>query len=239
VTAQGKRKKRKSPGAQVQGDAHFVLRKLLADVGADVAAHHMWILETERWRELAFALLTRTSHLPEQELRSLSYHLEQLGLLDIDQLAETLRSSPSGEPTGSFANNCLKVLTQAGLSQDEARASLKALCEAAMAIRDQFGGKIQVCLRSAGERILEEISHRFHFSDLKPEEVKYAFTLWLQNVAHLPLSLRDASLSAMCQAEGLEVDHLLTAADELDLNLAFVDDIVHHRYAPEEQVSEK
>ena len=235
MKAQGRRKKRKFPEAQVQGDAHFVLRKLLADVGADVAAPHMWVLETERWRELAFALLTRTSHLREQELRSLSHYLRQLGLLDIHQLAETLRSSPSGEPAGSFAKKCLTVLTDAGLSQDEARASLKVLCEAAITIQDQFGGNIQVYLRSVGERFLEEVSHRFHFSDLKPEEVKYAFTLWLQNVAQLPLSLRDASLSAMCQAEGLEVDHLLTAADELGLNLAFVDDMVHHRYAPRKE----
>src|SRR5262249_17133223 len=169
-------------GTQIQGDAHFVLRKLLADAGADVAARHMWVLETERWRELAFALLTRVSHFPEQELRSLSHHLEQVGLLNIDQLAETLRSSPSREPAGSFGNNCLKVLSEAGLSHDEARAGLKLLCEAAIGIQDQFGGKIQVYLRSVGEQLLEEINHRFHFSGLKPEEVKYAFTLWLQNV---------------------------------------------------------
>jgi hypothetical protein len=39
----------------------------------------------------------------------------------------------------------------------------------------------------------------------------------------------------MCQAEGLEVDDLLIAADELDLNLAFVDDMVHRKYAPKEE----
>src|SRR5262249_14956232 len=145
--------------------------------------------------------------------------------------------SPSGEPEGLFANNCLKVLTEAGLSQDEARAGLKVLCETAIGIQDHFSGKVQLYLRSIGERLLNEIFHHFHFSDLKPEDVKYAFTLWLQNVAQLPLSLRDAHLITMCQAEGIVVDDLLTAADELDLNLAFVDDMVHHKYAPKEEAA--
>jgi hypothetical protein len=161
--------------------------------------------------------------------------LEQLGLLNIGQLAEVSGFSTHEELVGPFANRFVKVLIESGFSHAEALAGLKVLREAAVSIRDHYGGKLQLCLRSVGERFLAEIGESFPFSELKTEEAKHAFTLWLQNVAHLPLSLRDRSLVAMCQAEGIEVDDLLTAADELDLNLAFVDDMVHHWQAPRQE----
>jgi hypothetical protein len=60
------------------------------------------------------------------------------------------------------------------------------------------------------------------------EQVRYAFTLWLQNVLNMPLSLQSRAVETFTNAIGLTSGQLFHAADEMDVNVALVDDLLHH-----------
>jgi hypothetical protein len=74
--------------------------------------------------------------------------------------------------------------------------------------------------------MLRDLDRIFEFSALTEAEVRYAFTYWLQNVLNMPLSLIDENVRMFCAQHDLEPEQLFAAADELDVNLALVDDVV-------------
>jgi hypothetical protein len=213
-------------------EAKFLLRKILAVDAQAGAFAGLWISERARWTELAFSLLTRVTHLPQKEVRRVTNELDALDLLDITELAAMPTGAGAAE-TNIHARRTLEHLEGSGFEAGEARRGLATLQAISTSLVKNHGGKIQKCLRQAGEHILTELTMTFALSSLSEEEAGHALTFWLQNVLSLPLSLKDEAVLAFCTHYGLTPEQLTAAADELDINIALVDDLVQLHLARE------
>lgn len=220
-------------------EAQYLLRKLLTEEGPGLALNHPWLWEADRWKELVFALLTRVVSLPEDRARELTGNLNDLDLLDVAALANIGQDPKAPDLSNPHARHIIEELQEYGFSPEEARRALATICEAAVGLHKNFGGKVQAYLRSYGELMLREINRTFQFSALKDADVAFAFTYWLQNVLNMPLSLLDSNVLAFCEQHQLTPGQLIEAADDLDLNLAFLDDLVQRYLSPEDEVPEQ
>ena len=208
-------------------EAKYLLSKALTVTEEEVVFSHLWMWEVERWKELVFALLTTVTSLPPYDIRKLVESLSDLKLLDIPTLAKLHESLKNHDLDSPYARRILEFLQENDFSLQEAQKGLITICEAAFGLHEHYSGKVQRYLRSYGELILQDLDRIFQFSNLDKAQVKYAFTYWLQNVLNMPLSLCDRSVQTFCQRYGLQLEQLFAAADELDMNLALVDDVVH------------
>lgn len=198
-------------------EAKYLLRKLLNEYGPALSATHVWVWESDRWRELVFALLTQTSRLEETRVREIAEELDALELLEISALADDGQAQ---------RRRITAVLTDHGFTPEESRRAVSAIAEAALAFHQRFNGKVQHYLRRYGEQMLSDAAQLFRSSGLDEGRLKLALTYWLQNVLNMPLSLLDEPVRRFCAQNGLTPEALIAAADELDLNLALVDDLV-------------
>jgi len=223
-------------GTDVLGDAQYLMRKIVALEAAEVAAMHPWLRESDRWNELVFALLTRIADIPEPTLRGVIDAMSSVGLLDVSTLAG-IRCGQRGPDIGTpHVRRILEFLEEVGMDPEEARQGLIAVCEAALGLQEHYGGKVQRYLRSYGELMLKDLGCTFQFTALSDVEVKRAFTYWLQNVLNMPVSLLDENVHKFCDEHGLTPEQWLTAADELDVSVALVDDLVQ-RYLTRQAAS--
>ena len=176
--------------------------------GDEIAASHSWPSELHRWKELVFALLTRTTSLPQATVRGLADYLLGLNLLHIPLLAKLLKGKP---PVLDFnqpnSRRIVRILENGGFSCEEAILGLTVICEAALTLNSHFCGKIQFYLRGYAERMVNEVQTLFHFSLMNRDDVGHAFSFWLQNVANMPLSLQDPGVDAFSRANGFEPHH--------------------------------
>ncbi len=207
--------------------ARYVMRKLVALEAAEVAAVHPWINEADRWKELVFALLVRIGDLPEPRLRGVVDALQGAGLLDIAALAGAPRDPQEIERPDSQGQRVCELLGELGFGPGQARTAFLAMAEAAAALQLHFGGKVQRYLRLYGEKMLAEVPSIFAFTAISDAQARLAFAYWLQNVASLPVSLPDEEVEQFCAHHGVTLEQWLVAADELDINLALLDDLVH------------
>ncbi len=210
--------------------AQYLLRKLLL-FGEEATFLHRWIWEADRWKELVFALLTRVTMLPQDAVRAVTDQLHYMKLLKISTLVNLYKAHGAPDLTDSNARHILELLQEGGFKQAEAERGLTAICEAALGLHDYHASKVQNYLRSYGERMLQELGNTFRFSNLNEAEVNYAFRLWLQNVLNMPLQLQDEQMQKFCKQYELTQLDLLAAADEEDLNIALLDDLVHSYFA--------
>jgi hypothetical protein len=213
-------------------DAQYLLRKMLVLAGEEVSASHQWLSEIERWKELVFALLTQTTKLPQTTVRVLTDEMLQLDLLDIPLLAKLVKGkTPALDLKNKYTRRIIQLLQEGGFSHDEAVKGLTVVSEVAIGLDKQFSGKIQFYLRSYAEQIVKDAQTMFQFSKMDKHGVRYAFTYWIQNVLNMPLSLDDKSVESFSKAYGLTSKQFFDAADEMDVNVALVDDLVLHLLA--------
>ncbi len=207
-------------------EAQFLLRKLVTSQAADAVDAHPWLWEFDRWEELTFALMTRVVDLPEAELRELTERLGEMGLLNVDVLASIREGANASHPSNPASSHILTLLQESGFTDDEAKRTLTTISEAALALQRQFGGKIQRYLRTAGEAMLRDVDEIFQFSAIGNDQVKAAFTYWFQNALSMPLSLLDSDVQTFCNIHHIATQELILAADDLDINLALLDDLI-------------
>lgn len=207
-------------------NARYLLRKALTLYGRDLAARHPWMRESDRWKELVFALLVQISSMPESRVRQLVGHLDELYLLDIDALANICTTDKLPDLTTAIARQFLDFAQENGFSQSEAERALAATCQAALAFQTHYEGKPQRYLRSYGENMLNDLGGIFEFSSLTEIELRNAFTYWFQNALNMPLSLVDEHMHEYCRAHELTPSRLIDAADDVGLNLALLDDLM-------------
>jgi len=90
----------------------------------------------------------------------------------------------------------------------------------------KYRGKIQTMLRLFGKVLKIEMIRTFKNSPLSKSEIDFAVTLWLQNALDIPLSLMQPELLKFCRSQNIGFDELINAADEIDLNMAVLDDVL-------------
>lgn len=195
------------------------LQELFERHEVDVGAY-AWMHENDRWAELIFCLLNQYNPQNAQTIRMAVSSLQYLGLLDTTKLS--LLETPGNEDVVVFAH----ILKRHGFSPENTEHAVKLLVHVASVIHKDYEGKIQRYLRRAGERMRDELANMFGGGLLKEEQLHYAISSWLQNALSLPISLEHPAVLEFCKRNGVSVEELLHAADELDLNIALVDDLL-------------
>jgi hypothetical protein len=209
-------------------EAAYLLRKVAIERGAELLGSHQWAWESARWKELAFALLARIAKVPEKTLRRLTNEMGTLGLLSIQPLANLAKASKGPDMwLQPHARHMVELLQENGFSEEQARQGITTIYEAALVLQQRYDGKVQKYLRSYGELMLKDLEGIFTFSALSKTEAADAFTYWLQNVLSMPLSLIDSHVQSFCRQHNIQAEELIGAADDVGLNLGFVDDLVY------------
>jgi hypothetical protein len=191
------------------------------------AGKHKWPWEQERWHELVFCLLARVAHSPEvvPAARETAEIFASLNLLEIESLARVMGSNGEVDFSKRETVLMLEILKRQGFNDEQARAAVTTICEAALAAHRRFGGKIQRYLRKYGELMLDELSQNFAFSRMSKEDMRLAFTHWLQNVLNMPVPVSHPAVKTLCDEYGITIGQLTELADREDLNVALMDEL--------------
>lgn len=206
-------------------EMEFQLRKLITRYSG-LFVYHQWPSEHARWVELIFALVTRISKKPEEEVRDIIEELDDLELLNVEALSEVPEANGGINLDDPYARRIFEFLSESGFTEEESKSSILVMQEAAKSLKEHHEGKIQKYLRRYGQRIIDELSEDFSFSKLNENDVRYAFAYWLQNVLNMPVNLKTDEMDAFCKRFKITAEELVKEADKLDINLALLDDII-------------
>jgi len=205
-------------------ELEFQLRKLIMR-NIDLFDYYQWPSEHDRWVELIFALVTRISNKNEDEIRHTIEELDVLDLLDVEALSEIPETKKGINLEYAHTRRVVEYLIESGFTENESEKCILAMHEAAKSLKTHHDGKIQKYLRKYGQQMINEVPQNFSFSKMNEQDVKYAFTYWLQNVLNMPVSLDD-SVKEFCKKIDNKPEDLVQVADKLNLNIAIIDDLV-------------
>lgn len=206
-------------------EINFQLKKLFSKY-SDIFAYHQWPSEHERWVELIFALVSRISYKPGDEVRRVVEDLDDLELLDIGALSKIPDAQGYIDLNSTIPRRIVEVLSESGFTDEDSKKSVITIFEAARGLTEHHNGKIQKYLRKYGQQMLDDISRNFSFSKINNNDLKYAFTFWLQNVLSMPVSLEDEYIEKFCRKIQKKPEELWEVTDKLDINFAILDDMV-------------
>jgi endonuclease III len=196
-----------------------------------------WEWEEDRWDELIFCLLWRTGRTSDIEARTAVRILKDLRLLSVSDLASLLLDGNNVDMSQSNAVLIAEVLRRSGFSDDGVVRGLRAIVQAAQSLEKNHKGKIQHYLRAYGERMLAELPQHFAFTELPEVDVHFAFCVWMQNTLSMPVPAWDERVQRYCDQLGITKSELLLSADNLDMNVAVLDDLIV-RYMGEQDTEE-
>ncbi len=192
---------------------------------ADVP-YHPWFDERNRWYELVVCILFAYGGKTDGTARSAGDVLARLGLLDVSTLAD-LPGDGKVDLDQSPARLIADVLTQMGYDPGDIASILGQLRNIARDLRNNRNCRIQVYLRSQGERMLSAMQKDWGcVQSKKDERFQNALVMWLQNVLTMPVYLNTASTVQFCKAAGCSLDELQQAADELNISASLLDDML-------------
>ncbi|NJM99965.1 MAG: hypothetical protein HC800_25015 [Phormidesmis sp. RL_2_1] len=180
-----------------------------------------WPLENMRWNELVFCILEEYSSAPLAEVAARA--MSELDLLDVEKLAQLDEHKLT--PTINRAQLILGILREAGFEEKSAKCALTSIVEVAKAVQTKFDGKVQSLLRSQGEYLIQKSTDSLGFSTLDNKSAQQVVTRWLQNILNLPVCLNSKSTQVFCTEMAVSVSDLIATADDLDINLALVDEL--------------
>lgn len=206
-------------------DLAYQLRKLYLKYG-ETFAFYQWPSEHQRWTELLFALATQLCDQHEDRLRDAIDLLDDLGLLDVDVLASIPLANSGIDLQSEAARRIGELLRESGLSEVQTKECVRAFHDAAVSLKQLHDGKIQRYLRHYANQILQELPQHFRFTGENEAAFRNAFTYWLQNVLNVPLNFDTTNVKEFRDKFGVSTDQLVKTADELDLNIALVDDLI-------------
>jgi hypothetical protein len=212
-------------------DLKTQLQELFEKNESDLGAY-AWMYETDRCAELIFCLLNQYNPQHTEATRMAVSSIQYLGLLEIDKLA--LLEAPGNEDVVVLTY----ILQQHGFSRESAHHAVRLLAQVAKVMQRDYGGKVQRYLRRQGEIMRDELVKAFGGESLTTEQLRYAISHWLQNALSLPISLEHQAVTEFCKKNGVALEDLLRAADELNLNIALVDDLLEIDQWTKEATSE-
>lgn len=193
---------------------------------------YAWMYESDRWAELIFCLLNQYNLQDTEATRVAVSTLQYLGFLEVDKLA--LLEAPGNEDVVILAY----ILRHHGFSPEGAQHAVRLLAQVAKVMQRDHGGKIQRYLRHQGEIMRDELVKAIGSESLTTEQLRYAISHWLQNALSLPITLEHQAVTQFCRKNGVLPEDLLHAADELNLNIALVDDLLEIDQRTKEAASE-
>jgi hypothetical protein len=184
--------------------------------------NYAWMSETDRWAELVFCLLQQCGGEDPALTRDAVAALQYLGLINIERLSTVANGDISSEDAILLA----AILKRQGFSQEASQSAVSLLSHVARVLKEGYDGKVQRYLRKYGQAMVDELVNAFGTEALEEDRLRYAITYWLQNVLSMPVSLAHPAVIRCCEKHSASLDDLLACADELDLNITVVDDLL-------------
>jgi len=187
-----------------------------------------WSWEVKRWYELVFCILARAGQpeLGPSQALSLTAMLADLLLLDLKSIVEFTTEDGSPDLSAPDLVLMLDLMERYGLGSDEAKDAITAIFEAALSLERQHDGMVQHYFRSYGDLMLDEMGKHFKFSSLSDEDARLILTQWLQNVLNMPVVLDHPAMNEVAEEFDVAPQDIVDVADDLNLNVAILDDIL-------------
>ena len=169
----------------------------------------------------------------------LAHYLAKLGLLSVERLA---RLQPVGDelPESDLdVRRFLEVTGQRKIERADARRALSTLAQICAALQERYAGKVQCYLREQGSALVDRMCADLPVRGVANEDVRWAYSSWLQCAADMPLPSTTPEVVAYCTRHELRPSDLYAAADRIDLNVGVVDDLVAIAESASRQMSEE
>jgi hypothetical protein len=173
-----------------------------------------WTDERIRWSEFIFCLLQQIYPEVPAGTRSCAEIAHWFGL-----------TAPLRLSTLTSQDQLIwrTILKQGEWPEFHIQSALALLSRCAAAIGQS---KPQALLRKSANVMRDTLTNELCGSAAPDPVVRAAVGHWLQNTCNLPLQLADDAVARFAIEHGVSADEVISAAEELDINLATLDDIV-------------
>ena len=220
---------KKNQGA-VQGADLMLDEKLLELYKAyePLLGENLWPWESQRWTELVFCILNASTR-PEvspDSIREAARVLEKSHLIDIAVLGSLDPVKEKKDSSHPHVVAVQAILKNFGFAEDEIQTAVATMCQLAAGFKKNYEGKVQKCLRRYGMNMLKEMERDFPVQASNAETARTAITQWFQNVLNLPLPAPDEISDKACKMLQTDYKALIQAADDIDVNVALLDNIL-------------
>ena len=175
----------------------------------------------DRWAELVFCVLNVFAKHDAARSRLAVAALRDLEIIEPNKLAE---ATDTENETFTVVRH---VLARYGFDEPALSTAIRVLSHIASVVSSSNGGKVQRYLRAGGESMRDALAAEFGSDALADSKLKEAIAHWLQNVTALPLAVYDdETVAEFCHERGIGREELEAIADDLDLHIALVEDLI-------------
>lgn len=198
------------------------LASIINDYGSDLPVGN-WSSEKDRWQELLVCMINQVKPEPNMdEVREATEIWEKLNLTS----PRALSAIKEDDREHSFL---LMTLMQYDFTADEALTAVNMVIALGKIVSQNYNGKLQTCIRKYAAALRDELTKTFADVGLDNSQINYGVVHWLQNTMNAPLSLSHKSVIAFCREKNVTPQELWDAADQLEINLAVIDDVLERR----------
>ena len=188
-------------------------------------AEYRWEDEKDRWTELVYAIFAEQSGKGERDSRIIVSSLASLGALEFEKLAKALTDNGQLDMSNKLITNTIDILAMKGVKENAAKDTILSICQMAKAIQSKYG-KLQIFLRSHAENMLKDLADTVPFTSIDDKLEKHIYITWMQNALELPIAGSDEYIFEFCKEKKCTLEELVAIADEIDVNVAILDDLV-------------
>jgi len=181
---------------------------------------YAWLYESDRWLELVFCLINQCVDQNPNVTREAAEMLQNLNLLESENMIYLDKTEDERAVTARY------IFKAYGFSEKEASQAAGILARIAKTVNSDYRGKIQFYLRKHGAAMREELLKAIGGEFMEEHKLRYALSHWLQNTLSMPISMEHQAVLDFCKANKVSLEDLLGQADDLDLNIALIDDLL-------------
>jgi len=203
------------------------IREVYAEYRHLLPTDYKWEDESARWTELVYCIFAELTEHSYRDARRLANGIADLNLLEVKDLAGIpIMDDGMVNPDNSRIRTITDILKANGVTEDDIRKSLSAICKVAQAIQENYDGKIQKFLRKYGQEIVDEFDSHVSFAEVSKGTQSRILVKWIQNTLCMPLAFSNVYTVRFCEKEGANHWELAEAADNIGINGAMLDDLL-------------
>jgi len=203
------------------------IKEVYAEYRHLLPTDYKWEDESTRWTELVYCIFAELTEHSYRDARRLANGIADLNLLEVKDLAGIpIMDDGMVNPDNSRIRTITDILKTNGITEDDIRKSLSAICKVAQAISENYDGKIQKFFRKYGQEIVDEFDSHVSFAEVSKGTQSRILVKWIQNTLCMPLAFSNVYTVRFCEKEGANHWELAEAADNLGINGAMLDDLL-------------
>lgn len=190
----------------------------LYNAGNQFLSDYPWEFEEDRSAELLVCSLIVDAEISPETARDAIETLKKFGLVD------PLRLSSLSPELQAFVK---QLFLQLGCNGEQSEKATNLLSALGAMVKKTWDGYLQRFLREHGRKMVAELGAILNSAGISDSASRKIATLWLQNVANVPVLLSsDRYIQAFCREHQLSDTELVETADRLGLNISVLDDLL-------------